>query len=490
MFKFKTGKLSFFETLIPIIFLIIALSYNVFVFKGNSLGGPNQLVLLFSAAIAALIGFRHGHKWSSIEKGVVKSISTAIPSILILLVIGSLAGTWLISGIVPALIYYGLQILNPFIFLFAACVICSIVSLVTGSSWSTAATIGIALVGIGKTLGIHEGLVVGAIISGAYFGDKISPMSDTTNLASAMAGTDLFTHIRYMTITTIPSISISLLLYLLIGFSYSSEASATNVDAVLKSIESTFNIHWALFIVPILVIFLIIKKVPALPVLLAGTLLGAVFAIIFQPHIVGIIAENSTLDFKTMYIGSIKAMSTRINIPVDNPIVSELFTTGGMYGMLNTVWLILCAMVFGGVMEATGMLRIISKKILAYANSVGSLIASTVGACLFFNITASDQYLAIVIPGKMFKESYEEKELAPQNLSRTLEDSGTVTSVLVPWNTCGATQSSVLGVATFIYAPFCFFNIISPIMTMIFAFFNIKIAKIKKEEIETLSSSN
>jgi len=480
-FKIKQGKPSLTEAFIPILFLIIALSYNVFVFKDDALAGSNQIILLFAAAIAVLLSYRRGLNWTILQKGVVKSISSALPSILILLMIGSLAGTWLISGIVPAMIYYGLQILNPVIFLFAACVVCSIVSMVTGSSWSTAATIGIALVGIGKTLGIHEGLVVGAIISGAYFGDKMSPLSDTTNLAAAMAGTELFTHIRYMALTTIPSISIALLLYLFIGFTFTGGSNVIDVSSVMLAIENTFNLHWALFLVPATVIFLIIKKVPALPVLFLGSVLGGIFAIVFQPQVVAIVAGSDSLSFTAMYVGTMKALYTSISIPVDNETVSSLFSAGGMFGMLNTVWLILCAMVFGGVMEAGGYLKVISEKIISLTKSRGSLFASTAASCMFFNVTASDQYLAIVVPGRMFKDIYNKKGLKPQNLSRTIEDSGTVTSVLVPWNTCGATQSSVLGVATFVYAPFCFFNIISPIMTLIFGYLGIKIAYIKKD---------
>ncbi len=478
-FKNKTGKPDILEALIPIIFLVGALSYNVFVFKDDALLGSNQLILLVSAAVAVILGFRRRIGWSVMQKGIVRSISTALPAMLILLMIGALAGTWLISGIVPFMIYYGLQILNPVIFLFAACIVCSLVSILTGSSWSTAATVGIALVGIGQALGIHEGLVVGAIISGAYFGDKMSPLSDTTNLAAAMAETELFTHIKYMALTTVPSIIITLIAYLFIGFSFTETDSQVNVNNVLLSLENVFNLHWSLLIVPFMVILLIIKKVPALPVLFIGTILGAVFAVWQQPEVVTKIGGEGTLSFKAMYKGTMKAMYTDISITTDNAIVNRLLSTGGMFGMLNTVWLIICAMVFGGAMEATGFLKKISESILKLVRSRGSLIASTSGTCMFFNVTASDQYLAIVVPGRMFKNIYKKQNLKPQNLSRTIEDSGTVTSVLVPWNTCGATQASVLGVSTFIYAPYCFFNILSPLMTLFYGYFGIKIAKIK-----------
>ncbi len=478
-----TREPTLWEALIPILFLIILLFFNVFVvFKDAALDGSNQVILMLSAAVAGLVGMRLGVTWDTLSKGMTKSINAAMPSILILLLIGSLAGTWLLSGIVPAMIYYGLYVLNPTIFLFAACVVCAIVSVATGSSWSTVATIGIALLGIGKTLGISEGLIGGAIISGAYFGDKMSPLSDTTNLAPAMVGTDLFTHIRYMALTTIPSITITLILFIGIGFFNETSTPIGGAAEVQAAIKSSFNISGWLFIVPVVVIFMIVRKVPALPALLAGTLLGGLFAIIFQPQAIAIVA-GSTGPIAT-YVAVMKAIYTDISIPSSNAIVSDLLSTGGMAGMLYTVWLILSAMVFGGVMEATGMLERITRSIIRLAHSTGSLIASTVGTCIFFNLTASDQYLAIVVPGRMYANTYRERGLKPKNLSRTLEDSGTVTSVLIPWNTCGATQASVLGVATMTYAPFAFFCIISPFMTLLYGYLGIKIAyEEPKEEV-------
>ena len=466
------------ESFIPVLFLIVFLAFNVFVFGDDSLSGSNQIVLIISGAFAAIIATRSGIGWKELRNGIVKTINTAMPSILILLLIGSLAGTWLLSGIVPAMIYYGLKIIHPAIFLFAACIVSAIVSLATGSSWSTVATLGVAMMGIGMTMGYHEGLVGGAIISGAYFGDKMSPLSDTTNLAPAMAGTDLFTHIRYMTITTFPSMSISLIIFLIIGFFYDTSGSATNMDDVLMAIESAFNINLILFIVPVLVIFLIVKKVSPLPALLAGTILGAVFAVIFQPGVIDQVSGISNNYAKSTYIGLMKAMYTTISIETFNEQVNELLTTGGMSGMLTTIWLIISAMIYGGIMDAAGFLERITKSIIMYARSNGSLIASTAGSCVFFNLTASDQYLAIVVPGRMFASTFEKRGLAPENLSRTLEDSGTVTSVLIPWNTCGAYQSSVLGVATLTYLPYCFFNILSPFMTVIFGYLGIKIKKL------------
>ncbi|MEP1096349.1 MAG: Na+/H+ antiporter NhaC [Cyclobacteriaceae bacterium] len=464
------------ESLIPVIFLTILLSINVGIFGDASLDGSNQIVLILSAAVASLVAIRIGYKWDEIQKGIIKSISSAMASMLILLMIGALAGTWLLSGVVPAMIYYGLQILNPTIFLFAACIVCAVVSIATGSSWTTSATVGIALIGIGQALGISPGLIAGAILSGAYFGDKMSPLSDTTNLAPAMAGTDLFTHIRYMTITTVPSISIALVLFLIIGFTQTGSGSISETDIILKAISDRFNINGLLFIVPVAVVVLIVKKMPALPALLIGTLLGAVFALIFQPHLVAEIGGTS--GGVGYFIGIMKSMYGDIAISTSNEMVSELLTAGGMKGMLGTIWLILSAMIFGGVMEGSGMLKRIAKAIISKVNSLGSLISSTVGTCVFFNITASDQYLAIVVPGRMYADIYKEKGLAPENLSRTLEDSGTVTSVLIPWNTCGAYHSTVLGVGTFTYLPYCFFNIISPIMTIIVGYTGYKIKKL------------
>jgi Na+:H+ antiporter, NhaC family len=465
------------EALLPVIFLTLLISINVFVFGDDSLSGSNQIVLILSAAVAAIVAFRLGIKWDKLHKGIVKSIGSAMSAILILLLIGSLAGTWLLSGIVPAMIYYGLQILNPTIFLVAACVVSAIVSLATGSSWSTVATIGVALLGIGRALGMPDGLIGGAIISGAYFGDKMSPLSDTTNLAPAMAGTDLFTHIRYLAWTTIPTITITLIIFLVVGLNRSQPEGLEDIAPVLNAIDQAFNITPWLFLVPVIVITMIIRKVPALPALLTGTLLGGVFALIFQPQIIEQVSGISNKFHVAAYIAIMKSMYSDISVITDNPTVNSLLETGGMRGMMNTVWLIICAMVFGGVMETGGLLQRITESVIKLAHNTGSLVASTSGTCIFFNLTASDQYLSIVVPGRMFADTYRERGLKPEVLSRTLEGSGTVTSVLVPWNTCGATQASVLGVPTLVFLPYCFFNIISPFMDILFAYLNIKIAR-------------
>lgn len=468
---------SLFEAIIPLIVLIILLSFNVLFFE-DTLAGSNQVALLLAASIASIIAYRLGYTWEAIHKKIVSTIGSAMPSMLILLLIGSLAGTWMISGIVPAMIYYGLDIISPKLFLFTAVIVSAIVSLATGSSWSTVATIGVALLGIGKAIGINEAVVAGAIISGAYFGDKMSPLSDTTNLAPAMAGTDLFTHIRYMAYTTIPTISLTLLIFLFIGFNTDFASTIIDVADVKIAISGTFSTSPLLFLVPAILFTIIIMKVPPLPALMIGTLLGAAAAVIFQPQIIRAISGDLENYWKASYITVMQSMFGDISLTTENSDVNDLLSTSGMRGMLDTIWLILSAMVFGGVMEAAGLLKRITKPIVKMAKSTGGLVASTAATCVFFNITASDQYIALVVPGRMFRKTFEDKGLKPEVLSRTLEDSGTVTSVLIPWNTCGATQSRVLGVSTFDYLPYAFFNIISPFMTILFAYLNIKIRRI------------
>ncbi|MCO4780139.1 MAG: sodium:proton antiporter, partial [Flavobacteriaceae bacterium] len=394
--------------------------------------------------------------------------------------VGALSGTWLVSGIIPAMIYYGLQILNPTIFLAACVIICAIISIATGSSWTTSATVGIALIGIGNALGIPMGMTAGAVLSGAYFGDKMSPLSDTTNLAPAMAGGDLFTHIRYMLLTTVPTLIVTLIVFVVLGFTMDTSGEA-DTASILNSIDATFNISGWLFLVPLGVILMILKKTPPLMALLIGTLLGGVFALIFQPEIIAGLSGAKELNFENGYKGILNAITVSTEIATDNVALNDLFTSKGMSGMLGTIWLIMCAMVFGGIMDGIGALSKISETLLGMAKTTFGLFASTVASCLALNVTASDQYLAIVIPGKMFSKAYKDKGLAPENLSRTLEDSGTVTSVLIPWNTCGAYHSGVLGVGVADYFVYAIFNWLSPFMTLLFAAFQIKIAQLKKD---------
>ena len=481
-------KIPYLLALSPILFLIVLLSFNVVMYD-NAIGGSNQLALLFSGALAAIIGIYYGSKWKYIIEGISNSIKSIVPAIIMLLLIGSLAGTWLISGVIPTMIYFGLQIINPTIFLFATAIITAIVSLATGSSWSTIATVGIALLGIGTAIGLPVGLIGGSIISGAYFGDKMSPLSETTNMAAAISGVDLFDHIKYMMYTTVPSFIITLILFLGIGFYFTTDISSEQIEKALGVISTKFVISPWLFLVPIAVIAMIIKKVAAIPALFFGTLLGGVFAILFQPEIVIEVSGASINSISSYYMGVINAMIGDVNFTAVNASINDIFNvaeadrsdllkSGGMYGMLNTLLLIFCAMTFSGAIESTGLLSRMAEPIIKYAQNTGSLIATTACTCIFFNITTSDQYMSIIVPGRMFADTYTEKGLAPENLSRTLEDSGTVTSVLIPWNSCGAAQSAVLGVATLAYLPFCFFNLISPLMTIAYGYFGIKIKKI------------
>ena len=484
-------EIPYILALCPIILLIGLLAYNVILYGDDSLSGANQIALLLASAIAIIIGTNFDTKWTSILDGISKGISNTTSAMIILLLIGALAGTWLLSGIIPAMIYYGLQILNPKIFLFATVIISAIISIATGSSWSTIATIGIALLGIGKALGLPVGLIGGAIISGAYFGDKMSPLSETTNMAAAIGQVDLFKHIKYMMYTTVPSFIITLILFLIIGFYFKTDISQEQIADALLIISEKFSINIWLFLVPILVIIIIIKKIPAIPSLFIGTLLGGIFAIIFQPDIIIEVSGKSTNNINANYTAIMNAMIGDINFVDLNQNInnifdiaeadrSDLLKSGGMLGMMNTLLLIFCAMIFSGSIESTGILKRIAEPIVKYAQNTGSLITTTATTCVFFNITTSDQYMSIVVPGRMFSETYKEKGLAPENLSRTLEDSGTVTSVLIPWNSCGATQSAVLGVATLTYLPFCFFNLISPLMTITYGYLNIKIRKRNK----------
>ncbi len=434
--------------------------------------------MLLGAAVAAIVGFFNKVHYRQMIDEVAENLKTTAGALLILLMVGALAGTWLVSGIIPTMIYYGLQILNPTFFLVACVLICAIISIATGSSWTTSATVGIALIGIGETLGISLGMTAGAVLSGAYFGDKMSPLSDTTNLAPAMAGGDLFDHIKYMAITTVPTFVITLILFLIIGLNLDISGSP-NISDQLEAIGNAFNISPLLFIVPVIVIALIIKKTPPLVALLLGTLLAAIAAIIAQPHILTQIAEVETLDFKSAYKGVMQAMTVDTAVETSSSELNDLFSSGGMSGMLGTIWLIICAMVFGGVMDAIGALSRISKALLSLATTTFELFACTVASCLALNVTASDQYLALVVPGKMFKKAYQDKGLAPENLSRTLEDSGTVTSVLIPWNTCGAYQSGVLGVSVADYFLYAFFNWISPFMTLLVEGLALKLRPLK-----------
>ena len=466
-------QLSLVEAVVPVIALMSMLAYNIFFADGELLGGySNQYILLIAAFIAVVVGLINNVRIPVMVNEVLENLKKVAVPIVILMLVGALSGSWLVSGIIPAMVYYGLQVLNPEIFLPASVVIAIIISIATGSSWTTAATVGIALIGIGTALGIPTGMVAGAVISGAYFGDKMSPLSDTTNLAPAMAGTDLFTHIRYMLLTTTPTIIITLLAFALISSSVQTTGQA-DVNDLLLVIEQTFNITPLLFIVPGLVVVLILMKVKPLIALSSGVLLACVFAFIYQAEVISGLADSS-------FTAVTKAIFVDTAITTDNAMLNELFSSGGIWGMLWTIVLIICAMIFGGVMDGIGALKRITDELLKLAKSVFGLFSSTVLSCLGLNAIASDQYLAIVIPGKMYEKAYRDRGLAPENLSRTLEDSGTVTSVLVPWNTCGAYHAGVLGVTVADYFVYAIFNWLSPFMTLLFAALSIKIRRLDK----------
>ncbi len=467
-------ELNLWEAFIPVIVLIGLLAYNIFFADGAMMGDySNQIILLIGAAVAIIVGFFNKTSIAVIGREVWANLKSVFIPVLILLLVGALAGTWLISGIIPGMVYYGLQVLSPGFFLPASVLIAAIISIATGSSWTTSATVGIALVGIGGALGIPAGMIAGAVISGAYFGDKMSPLSDTTNLAPALAGTDLFTHIRYMTYTTVPTILITIIVFTIISAGLEPTGNA-DLSGMLSTIETTFNISPLIFLVPAIVIVLILLKTKPLFALGSGVVLAAVYALIFQSNVLTSLSSSN--------IGAtITAIFSDTQINTSDEKLNELFSAGGMKGMLWTIYLIISAMVFGGAMDGIGALSRITNLLLSAAKSIFGLFASTVASCLGLNVLASDQYLAIVIPGKMFAQAYQDRGLAPENLSRTLEDSGTVTSVLIPWNTCGAYQSGVLGVGVAEYFFYAIFNWLSPFTTLTFALFNIKIRQLKTQ---------
>lgn len=467
----KNKELNIWEALIPVVFLMLFLAYNIFFAEGELFGTySNQIILVVSGIVAAIMGFLNKISTNTMVKEIWHNLKSVFVPIIILLLVGALAGSWLISGIIPAMVYYGLQVLNPTIFLPATIIICSIISIATGSSWTTSATVGIALIGIGTALGIPVGMIAGAVISGAYFGDKLSPLSDTTNLAPAMAGTDLFTHIRYMTLTTVPTYLVTLLVFIIISLTIETNGNS-DISEILNTIKTTFNISPILFIVPGVVIGLILLKTKPVIALGTGIVIALIFALFLQPEIIKSLSNSKATAL-------FNAIFNETSISTSNEKLNELFSSKGMIGMLWTILLIISAMIFGGIMDGIGALARITSVLLSFATSVFGLFASTVISCLGLNIVASDQYLALVIPGKMFKKAYQNKGLAPENLSRTLEDSGTVTSVLIPWNTCGAYQSGVLGVGVGEYFIYAIFNWLSPITTLLFAAFNIKIKQL------------
>ncbi|MFT9497586.1 Na+/H+ antiporter NhaC [Anaerosolibacter sp.] len=461
-------KISIGEALLVIAFLIAALMYTILPRFGVE--GSPHIPILATTVFAAFIAIRAGYKWSDIEDGIVETIKMSMQAILILMVIGAIIGTWIQSGAVPTMIYYGLQILSPGIFLVATCLICAIVSLATGSSWTTAGTVGIALLGVGGGLNIPLPIVAGAIISGAYFGDKMSPLSDTTNLAPAMAGANLFDHIKHMAFTTGPSLLIALVLYGFLGMKYAGqELNVAEINTLLDALSSQFTITPLLLLPPILVIAMVIFKVPAIPGLIGGTILGGIFAAIFQGASLGDVINAAHYGYES---------ATGVAA------VDELLTRGGLDSMMWTVSLILIAMAFGGTMEKTGMLQVIAEKIMVLATNTGSLVVCTIATSIFTNLVAGDQYLSIVLPGRMYKPMWDQRGYHPKNLSRCLEDAGTLTSPLIPWNTCGAFMFSTLGVHPFAYLPYAFLNLINPLVSIFYGFTGITMEKLPQNQSE------
>lgn len=457
-------KATLLEAIIPIASLIVFLAFAIFQYEASP-----HIPLILGACVAGLMAVRIGYTWSELETGILKSINMAMQAVLILMIIGALIGTWLLAGTVPIMIYWGLKILSPGIFLVATCIICAVVSISTGSSWSTAGTVGIALLGVGQGLGIPLPVVAGAIISGAYFGDKMSPLSDTTNLAPAMAGANLFDHIRHMIFTTGPSLIIALVIYGFMGAKYAGrELDVHTIQGILDTISSNFSLNPVLFLPPVLVIAMVILKIPAIPGLIAGAVFGGVLAGVFQGSNLGSIIDAAHYGF---------------SIESGNEIVDGLLNRGGLDGMMWTVSLILCALSLGGILETTGMLEVIAENILKLAHGTGSLVLVTICSTIFVNIVTGEQYLSIVIPGRMYKDAYAKAGLHPKNLSRALEDSGTLTSPLIPWNTCGAYMHATLGVHPFAYLPYAFLNLINPFISIFYGFTGITMAKLEEENL-------
>lgn len=463
-------KMTLTLALIPILFLVGLLACSVYLFGADSSYGANQIALVLTACVAALVGRRVGVSWADAQNGIIDGIGVGLAPILILLAVGMLIGSWILCGTVPAMIYYGVEVLNPSIFYAASAAICAIVALSIGSSWTVAGTLGIGLMGIAASFELSPAITAGAIVSGAYFGDKLSPMSDTTNLAAAVTGVDLFDHIRHMLWTTLPSFAVTLLIFAFLG---SSDAAAPQEIAELQlALAKEFDIDLYLLLPLLFMLTLVYKRLPAYPAIVVSALLGVVFALLFQPDtVIALAGSDATTGsglalLKGVWISLFNGYSSHS----DNQFLNELLTKGGMSSMLNTVWLIVCALGLGGVLERTGILRYLLQIALTGVKSTGSLITVTVMTCLGTNVLAADQFISIALPGRMYIDEYERHGLSRLNLSRTLEDSGTLTSALIPWNTCGAYMSATLGVATFSYAPFAFFNLLCPVVAICYGY--------------------
>jgi NhaC family Na+:H+ antiporter len=480
---------SLLDVLIPIGLLVSLLVLSVIWFGNDSSFGPNQIALLFAMGVTGIIGIKNGFTWQEIEEAIKHGISISLGAVLILLAVGGLIGTWLLSGTVPTLIFYGLEILSPSFFYPASCIICGIVAMSIGSSWTTAATVGVALMGVANGMDLSPAIAAGAVVSGSYFGDKISPLSETTNLAPAVAGTDLFEHIRYMLWTTIPSFVITIILFLFIGLGQVQEDSVARIEEIQTLLAQQFNLSIFNLIPLVVLLTLAIRKMPAFPAVAIGALLGGVWAVIFQQDLIQSLASD---DYKGALAGPTVVWSVLhagVSFDTGNDQLNDLLSGGGMASMLNTVWLIMCAMAFGAVLEKVGLLKAAVSTILKGAKSAGAMVSRTIITCIGTNLITADQYMAIVMPGRMYKEEFKKRGLHQLNLSRSLEDGGTLTSPLIPWNTCGAYMHSVLLVNPFDYIFYAFFNLINPVLAVVYAYVGIKILRIEPQD-DSLSTAS
>lgn len=475
------------DCLIPMFVIVALMASSVWLFGNDSSYGPNQIALIIGMFITAIIGLKNGHTWKSIEEGVINGISMSLGACLILLTVGSLIGTWMLSGTVPTLIYYGLSLLSPSWFYPAALLVCAIVAMSIGSSWTTAATVGVALIGVATGMGLSLPITAGAVVSGAYFGDKLSPLSETTNLAPAVAGTNLFEHIRYMLWTTVPSVVIALIIFTFLGLQIDAVASAERIEEMRSLLTSTFTISWYTLIPLVILLTLALNKMPAFPAIALGSLAGGVCAILFQSDVVLSLMDAGRSDTVTYLMVVWTAMFNGVTFSTGVESFDNLISRGGMSSMLNTVWLIICAMSFGAVLEKVGILKAIVYYILKGATSAGSIISRTILTCIGTNLVTADQYMAIVMPGRMYKEEFTKRGLHQLNLSRSLEDGGTITSPLIPWNTCGAYMQSALGVLVIDFWMYAFFNLINPVLAAIYAYLGIKILRLTPPKVEVRS---
>ena len=470
---------------VPLAVLVIFLALTIKLFGADAIAGGSQLSLITASAVCTAMAMGiYKRKWQELENAVVDNMRSATPALIILLLIGAIAGTWMASGIIPTLIYYGLKILHPSIFLPASCIICAVISLLTGSSWTTIATIGVALMGIGRALGFEDGWIAGAIISGAYFGDKISMMSDTTVLASSTAVVPLFKHIKYMMITTTPSLVVALIVFAIAGFSTAADTLA-DTTIIEQALSQTYNLSPWLLVVPVLTGVLISRRLPAIVTLFASVAMAAVAMVVAQPEIIMSIAQSDSASVMPSIYAVVQAATGSTAVETGNLLLNDLVATSGMGGMMDTIWLIICAMCFGGVMYGSGMLTAISQLFIRVARRTVSVVGSTVCSGLFFNLATGDQYISIILTGNLFRNLYDNRGLERRLLSRSVEDSATVTSVLIPWNSCGMAQSTVLGVPTLTYLPYCVFNYLSPLMSILMAAIGYKIFKHSENETET-----